>query len=93
MRWPEDISNRSRICLALAEAVPEHRDRAEVERARAEPDEVGHDAVELEVDHAQVLGALRYLALEQRLDGAAEGHRVEVVGEVVHPLDDGITFQ
>ena len=26
--------------------------------------------------------------LEQRLDGAAEGHRVEVVGEVVHPLDD-----
>ena len=32
---------------------------------------------------------VRHLALEQRLDGAAEDHRVEVVGEVVHPLDDG----
>ena len=27
--------------------------------------------------------------LEQRLDRAAIGHRVEVVGEVIHPLDDG----
>ena len=81
----EEVEDR----LALAEAVPEHRDRAEVERARPEPDEVRHDPVELEVDHAQVLGALGDLALEQRLDGAAERHRVEVVGEVVHPLDDG----
>ena len=32
---------------------------------------------------------LRHLDLEQRLDGAAERVRVEVVGEVVHPLDDG----
>ena len=75
--------------LALAEAVPPDRDRAEVERARAEPHEVAHDAVQLEVDHAQVLRALGDLDLEQRLDRAAEGHRVEVVGEVVHPLDDG----
>ena len=30
----------------------------------------------------------RDVDLEQRLDRAAEGHRVEVVGEVVHPLDD-----
>ncbi len=59
--------------LALAEAVPEHRDRAEIERARAEPDEVGHDPVELHVDHAQVLGALGHLDLEQCLDRAAEG--------------------
>ena len=75
--------------LALAEAVPEHRDRAEVERARPEPDEVAHDPVELEVDDAQVLRALGDLDVEQRLDGAAERHRVEVVGQVVHPLDDG----
>jgi hypothetical protein len=74
--------------LAVAEAVPEHRDRAEVERARPEPHEVGHDAVELEVDHAQVLRARRDLEVEQRLDRPAERHRVEVVREVVHPLDD-----
>jgi hypothetical protein len=41
------------------------------------------------VDHAQVLRALGDLELEQRLDGAAERHRVEVVGQVVHPLHDG----
>ncbi len=75
--------------LAVAEAVPEHRDRAEVQRAGAQPHEVAHDPVELEVDDAQVLGALGHLEVEQRLDGAAEGHRVEVVGQVVHPLDDG----
>ena len=75
--------------LALAEAVPEHRDRAEIQRARAEPDHVRHDPVELEVDHPEVLGALGHLDLEQILDGTAERHRVEVVGQVVHPLDDG----
>ena len=31
------------------------------------------DPVELQVDHAQVLGALRDLELEQLLDGAAVG--------------------
>ena len=74
--------------LALAEAVPEHRDRAEVQRARAQPHQVRHDPVELEVDHPQVLRARRHLDVEQRLDRAAERHRVEVVGQVVHPLDD-----
>jgi hypothetical protein len=74
--------------LALAEAVPEHRDRAEVERARAQPHQVAHDPVELEVDDAQVLRALGHLEVEQRLDRPAERHRVEVVREVVHPLDD-----
>jgi hypothetical protein len=49
---------------------------------------VAHDAVELEVHHAQVLRPLGDLDLDQRLDGPAVGHRVEVVGEVVHPLDD-----
>ena len=74
--------------LALAQAVQEDRDRAEVERARAEPDQVRGDPVELEMDHAQVLRALGDLDLGERLDGAAERQRVEVVGQVVHPLDD-----
>jgi hypothetical protein len=73
--------------LALAEAVPEHRDRAEVQGARPQPHQVRHDPVELEVDHAQVLGARGHLHLGQFLDRRAERHRVEVVGEVVHALD------
>uniref|UniRef100_A0A6J5ZYB1 Unannotated protein n=1 Tax=freshwater metagenome TaxID=449393 RepID=A0A6J5ZYB1_9ZZZZ len=80
----EEVEQR----LALAEAVPPDRNRAEVERAGAEEDEVAHDPVKFEVDHTQILGALGNLNLEQLLDGAAIGHRVEVVGDVVHPLDD-----
>ena len=51
--------------VALAEAVPEHRDRAEVERRGAEPDQVRVDPVQLHVDHPQVLGAVGDLELEQ----------------------------
>ena len=35
----------------------------------------------------QVLTARRDVELQQRLDRAAERHRVEVVAQVVHPLD------
>ena len=48
-----------------------------------------HDPVELQVDHPQVLRARRHLEAEQRLDRAAERHRVEVVADVIHPLDHG----
>ena len=75
--------------VALAEAVPEHRDRAEVERGGAEPDEVGVDPVELEEDRPQVLGAGRDLEVDQALDRAAVGLHLEEVGDVVHPLDEG----
>src|ERR671931_624081 len=64
MRWPEDISNRSRI----------------VSRSRKQ-----YQNIEI----APRSSALGDLEAEQRLDGAAERHRVEVVREVVHPLDDG----
>ena len=80
----EEVEDR----LALAEAVPEHRDRAEVQRAGAQPHQVAHDPVELEVQDAQVLRALGHLDADERLDRPAVGHRVEVVGQVVHPLDD-----
>ena len=75
--------------VALAPAVPEHRHGAEVQAAGGDEDEVARDAVELEVDDPQVLGALGDLDPQQRLHGTAVRHRVEVVGEVVHPLDDG----
>ena len=74
--------------VTVAPAVPEHGHRAEVQRAGQEPQQVRGDAVELEVRDAQVLRARRYLEVEQCLHGAAERHRVEVVGEVVHPLDE-----
>jgi hypothetical protein len=50
---------------------------------------MGHDPVELEVDHAEVLGPRGHLDAEQRLHGATERHCVEVVAEVIHPLDHG----
>ena len=75
--------------VALAEAVPEHRDRAEVQRRRPQPDEVGVDPVELEEDRAQVLGPRRDLQPDEALDGAAVGLHLEEVGDVVHPLDEG----
>ena len=74
--------------VALAEAVEEHRHRAEVECRGPEPDQVGVDAVELHVEHPQVARARRDLELEQLLDAAEEGLHVEEVGEVVHPLDE-----
>ena len=74
--------------VALAQRVPEHRDRAEVERRGPDPEQVRVDPVELEVDRPQVGGPGRDLDLEQLLDRAAEGLHVEEVGEVVHALDE-----
>ena len=74
--------------VAVAATPPEHRDRADVERAGGDPEQVRGDPVQLEVDDAEPLSALRHLLIEQPLDGHAERHRVEVVREVVHPLDE-----
>ncbi len=60
----------------------------EVERAGGEREQVRGDPVQLQVRDAQVLRARRHLLAEQLLDRHAEGDRVEVVGEVVHPLDE-----
>ena len=89
MRWPVDISNRSRI---VSRSRKQYQNIEIAPRSSAlvpEPHEVAHDPVELHVDHAQVLGALGDLEVDQRLRRAAERVRVEEVGEVVHPLDDG----
>ena len=45
---PGDQLEEVEDVLALAEAVPEHRDRAQLERGRAEPDQVRVDPVQLE---------------------------------------------
>ena len=83
-RHLEQVQDR----VAVAPAVEEHGHRAEVQAAGGEPQQVRRDPVELHVRDAQVLGARRDVDAEQRLDRAAVGHRVEVVREVVHPLDE-----
>ncbi len=74
--------------VAVAAAPPEHRDRADVERARGEGEKVRCDPAELRVDHTQILSARRHLDFQQPLDRHAEHVRVGVVGQVIHPLDE-----
>jgi hypothetical protein len=74
--------------VAVAAAPPEHGDRSDVERSGGEPEQVRGHPVQLEMDHPQPLRALGDLLVQQALHGHAERHRVEVVGEVVHPLDE-----
>jgi len=88
MRCPARHLEQIEDQLTIAQRVEDHRHGAEVEGRRAHREQVAGDSVELEVDHPQVLGARGHLLVEQRLDGHAVGHRVEVVGQVVHPLDE-----
>jgi hypothetical protein len=74
--------------VAVTAAPPEHRDRPDVERAGGDPEQMRGDPVQLEMDHPEPLSALRHLLVEQLLDRHAERHRVEVVREVVHALDE-----
>jgi hypothetical protein len=74
--------------VAVAQRPPKHGDRPEVEGRGPEPEQVARDPVELHVRDAQVLRASRHLLVEQALDRRAEGVRVEVIGQVVHPLNE-----
>ena len=72
--------------VALAEAVPEHRDRSQLERGGPEPDEMRVDAVELAEEHAHPLRLRRRLDPEQLLDRQHEDELVVLEGDVVDPL-------
>src|SRR5204862_2227776 len=61
--------------VALAERVPEHRDSADLERSRPQPDEVGVDAVELAEEHAHPRGLRRRLDREEPLEREDEDER------------------
>ena len=78
--------------VAVAEAVEEQRDPAEVDGARAEEDQVRVDAVELLEEHADPLGAARHLEVERLLDRHAERRLAAEEREVVHARDvrDGL---
>src|SRR5664279_2298576 len=72
--------------LALAEAVPEHRDRTQLERRRAEEDEVRMNAVQLAEQHAHPRRLLGDLEREQLLDCEHEDELRVLVADVVDAL-------
>ena len=84
--------------FALAEAVQEHRHRADVERVRAEPQQMIQDARDLVEHHADVLRAQRHFDAEQLLDRHAVRVLVAHHRHVVEPvhvrqrLDEGLVL-
>ncbi len=72
--------------FALAEAIQEHRHRADVEAVRAEPHQVVQDARDLVEHDADVLRALGHLDAEQLLDCHAVGVLVAHHRDVVEPV-------
>jgi hypothetical protein len=72
--------------VALAEAVPEHRDRPQLERARPEEDEVRVDPVQLAEQHPHPRRLGWNVDLEQLLDREHEDELVVLEGDVVDAL-------
>ena len=81
----EDLQN----LFALAEAVQEGRDGAEVDRVRSQPEQVAGDPVQLRHDHADVLRAGRRGHAQQFLDGFAVAQAVGDRRDVVHAVERG----
>ena len=71
--------------VALAEAVPEHRDRADLERGGAEVDEVRVDPHQLAERHPHPGRLARHLQLQQLLDREHVDELVVLKGDVVDP--------
>ena len=94
MRWPLMASKMRRSVFALAEAVEEDGEGADVHGVGAEPDEVRLDAGELVEQDAEVLGALGDLEAEElfyrQSVGDVVGHRAEVVDAVGERRDLGV---
>ena len=85
MRAPDTSSKRSRIRSRSREAVPEDRDRAQLERRGPQIHEVGVDPVELAQERPHPPRLLGRLHVEQLLDGEDEDQFVVLEGEVVDP--------
>jgi|GEM_PF-3111493 len=80
--------------FALAEAVEEDGEGADVHGVGAEPDEMRLDAGELVEEDAEVLGALGDFEVEELLNsqgvGEVVGHRAEIVDAVGEGSDLGV---
>ena len=75
--------------FTLAERVQEHCHGADVERVRAQPEQVARDPVQFRHDDADVLSARRRLNAKQLLDGFAISEAVGNRGDVVHAVQRG----
>ena len=89
-RAPQYFSKISQNVFAVAEAIEERRNRADVERVRAQPYLVAGDAAQLGQDHADVLRARRRFHVQQLLDRLAVAQPVGDRGDVIHAVDIGI---
>ena len=83
MRKPADELEEVEDAVALAEAVPEHRDRPELERRGPEPDEMRVNPVQLAQQHPHPRRARRHLDVEQLLDREDEDELVVLERDVV----------
>jgi hypothetical protein len=94
MRWPAHGLKDAQQVFALAEAVEEDGERADVHGVRAEPDQVRLDASEFVEENAQPLGAFGDLEFEEFFHreriGGVVGHGTEVVDAVGHRSDLGV---
>src|SRR5207302_6063091 len=72
--------------VPFAEAVPEHRDRAELKRGGPEPHEMRVNTVQLAEQHAHPRRTRRDLDREQLLDREDEDELVVLERDVVDPL-------
>ena len=66
-----DVLENLHDLFALAEAVKEDRHRAEIDRVRAQPDQMRGDARQFGEQHADVLRALGNFDADQLFDGQA----------------------
>jgi hypothetical protein len=74
--------------LTLADRIEQHRDGADFQAVRADPDQMTGDPLELRDEHADVLDALRHLEPEQLFDGERVGQAVALRAQVIHALDE-----
>ncbi len=73
--------------LALLEAPQRRGERADVHGLRGDVEQVGEQAADLGIEHADQLGALGHLQLEQLLAGQAEGVLLVHRRDVVEPVE------
>ena len=79
--------------FALAQAVEHRRDGADIERVRAQPQQVAGDAVQLREDHADALRARRRFHVQQLLHRQAVAQSVGDRRHVVHAVHVGIELR
>ena len=92
-RAPQYFSKILRISSRSRKAVEHRRDRADIERVRAQPQQVARDPVQLRQNHADDLRPRRRLHIQQLLDRQAIAQAVRDRRHVIHAVDVGIELR